>query len=185
MIDWSWDYSMTANEVAMLLSLSMADDGMLGYEQGAASDHVRAAAAGIVDSAQHRDCHILAGIGESGVVGMCVVEPEKNPTSAHIAYVKKAFITPKCRGRHSVWAMADAVGHKVLELGCDRLVIDVRGGQHATRVWTAMGFSTFGVLDDYSRYNGHSWSGQFMTVRAVDLLDRVSEHDRRGGGGAS
>lgn len=122
--------------------------------------------------------HLLTGLVAGEVCGICVLEPEGNPTSAHIAHVKKAYIAPEARGGEGVWRMAGEIARKSLELGSDRLLIDVREGEPAARLWEAMGFEVYGSLADYSRFDGRQWAGLFMTTRAEDLLARVGERRR-------
>ena len=58
------------------------------------------------------------------------------------------------------------------------LLLDVRFNSRAYQIWKRVGFSTFGVLDDYARFNGISFQGNFMSILVDDLLFYTKEIDQ-------
>lgn len=59
-------------------------------------------------------------------------------------------------------------------LGIELLTLDVREGSRAHRLWSTLGFASFGVLNDYARVNGVSHRGHYMVQRVDDLAARLN-----------
>lgn len=96
------------------------------------------------------------------MVAMCVLSTNAMPNCRHIAEVSKAYLVPRVRGTLAVFEMANAVCEQADQLGTDILTIDVRENSKAHRVWQQMGFTTYGVLSDYSRIKGRRFRGHYM-----------------------
>lgn len=168
---WQWpdDLDLYREELAALLIASAADDGVLGYA-GTDPEPAHAFAAGLAEAVEDGDAHVLVGTDGDGVAAMCVLEVNQQPNCRHLAEVRKAYLRPRLRGTSAVLELAAQVCAKAREQGAEKLTIDVREGTKAHRVWEHLGFTTFGVLEDYARVDGRSHRGCYM-VHSVAALE--------------
>lgn len=177
---WSWpaDVEPYRADLGAMLADSVADDGILGYAEAPSEQQRSAFADGLQQACTDGSGHVLVGRDDEGVAAMVAVRTNGMPNCRHLAEVSKAYLAPRVRGSRTVFELAREVCAKAAELGVDVLVIDVREGSKAHKVWARMGFETFGVLPDYSRVGGQSHAGHYMwhavaSLRAV-VEDRLA-----------
>ncbi|MBT0768729.1 hypothetical protein KIH74_07315 [Kineosporia sp. J2-2] len=169
---WFWPEDLTAHRVSLraMLIASIEDEGILGYGDEITDADGDAFADELARGLRDGSTHVLLGEDDSGVFAMCVMRRPAMANCRHLAEVSKAYLAPRARGSGAVLELALAVAERLTWIGVERIQIDVREHSHAHRVWRGLGFETFGVLDDYSRYGGARHRGHFMTVTVPDLL---------------
>ncbi|MGD3107849.1 hypothetical protein [Streptomyces sp. YGL11-2] len=175
-LHWHWaaDLHDHSKDVAGMLAASVADEGILGYAAQPTEDQLTGFVDGLKELQAKGTGHVLVGEDAEGTVAMCVIKTRSMPNSRHIAEVEKAYLSPRVRGTTAVYQLARHVCLKAAELGTELLLIDVREGSKAHRVWTRLGFTTYGVLDDYVRVDGQRHRGHYMRHQVADLAATVS-----------
>ncbi len=93
------------------------------------------------------------------------------PNNRHMATIFRAMVEPSGRGQGLMWQTLPAFISKCRELGVDVVTLDVREGSPAEQVWKHMGFKPYGVLPDYSRVHGKSYSGVYMYMTVSEGLE--------------
>jgi hypothetical protein len=167
--EWPTDLLPYAADLAGLLAASVEDDGILGYATRPSQAETRAFVDGLVAMAKDGTGCTLIGSDEAGIVAMCVVATNSMPNCRHIAEVSKAYLLPRVRRSLALLELVQAVCVKTRELEIEMLTIDVREGSHAHRVWDHLGFTTYGVLSDYSRIGGQKFRGHYMSHTVSEL----------------
>jgi L-amino acid N-acyltransferase YncA len=168
---WAWpaDVSAHAADLVAMLAASTADDGILGYAQVLTERQGESFVKGLAAMVAEGSGYLLLGSDAQGVFGMCVVKTSSMPNCRHIADVSKAYLAPRLRGTPAVLELAAAVCARSAAAGVEVLTIDVREGTKAHRVWTHLGFTTYGILDDYSRIGEQSFRGHYMRHSVAEL----------------
>ncbi len=155
-----------------MLAGSVADDGILGYGSLLTTQQSSA----FCDDLQRRidsgESLVLIGEDDLGMLGMCVITTTTMPNCRHMAEASKAYLDPRVRRSSALIELVAAVCQRMRDEGVEHLRIDVRENSPAHRAWQRLGFRTYGILDDYSRVDGVSHRGHFMT-HSVDELSRV------------
>jgi RimJ/RimL family protein N-acetyltransferase len=175
---WHWQSTVDNHRVAItaMLAGSVEEEGILGYREPLTADEESA----FCDALQHKltsgSGQVLLGEDGAGVIGMCVVDISTMPNCRHIAEVSKTYLDPRIRKSSAVTELAYAVCRRLGELGVETLKIDVREDSPAHHVWQRFGFTTYGILDDYSRVNGMVYRGHFMT-HSIGRLEQFA-HER-------
>jgi L-amino acid N-acyltransferase YncA len=163
-----------------MLAASVADDGILGYATPLSDEDGTA----FCDDLQRRlssgEALVLLGEDERGTVAMCVAAVSSMPNCRHIAEISKAFLDPRVRRGRAVTELVAAVCTRMAAEGVELLRIDVREGSPAHRVWTRFGFTTFGVLEDYSRVGDARFRGHFMQHSVAALSEFAADRLRSG-----
>ncbi|MDQ2882576.1 MAG: GNAT family N-acetyltransferase [Actinomycetota bacterium] len=170
-------------DLAAMLAASVDDDGILGYARPPIAEESRAFVIDLEQMLDQGSGHVLIGTDSLGVVAMCVLSANAMPNCKHIAEVSKAYLVPRVRGTPAVFELANAVCEQAEQLGTDILTIDVRENSKAHRVWQRIGFTTYGILPDYSRVNGESFRGHYMWHSVADLHVFVESKLRTRGNG--
>ena len=155
-----------------LLKTTAEDESILGIGR----DTDESAGASYLKSLKHtleHDGHLLIGTVKGKIVLTCLLRQQSFQTMRHMADLQKGTIDRAYRGKG---LLKDALRHIVErseQIGVQRLTLDVREGSAAHRLWSHWGFETFGVLRDYSRYEGYSYPGHFMHQSVSDLDKRL------------
>jgi GNAT superfamily N-acetyltransferase len=168
---WTWPADLTDHRFALreMLTASAADEGILGYGDEVTAADGEAFADGLQRGLRDGSTHVLLGQDAVNTFAMCVIHRSEMANCRHLADVSKAYLDPRVRRTGAVVELVAAVAEKLTDLGVERIQIDVREDSPAHRVWSAFGFVSFGVLDDYSRYGGVSHRGHYMTITVPDL----------------
>jgi len=104
-----------------------------------------------------------------GIIGLCNFRRNLNPNNGHIADLAKGMIDPRFRGAGVLPGAFLEICGQCRKDGVDMVTLDVRDESDAERIWSRFGFTTYGVLPDYSRANGRSYRGFFMYQSVADL----------------
>jgi hypothetical protein len=158
-----------------MLAASVADDGILGYGSPLTEKQGLAFCDGLEREVDCGRALVLIGEDARGVVAMCIVCTTLMPNCRHIAEVSKSYLAPRVRHTGAVTELVWALCQRMCGDGIEQLRIDVREDSPAHRVWEKFGFRTYGILDDYSRVNGKSYCGHFMTQSVAELTTIVEE----------
>jgi L-amino acid N-acyltransferase YncA len=187
MLRWSWPTNLASweDDLGDMLAGSVADDGILGYATEVTPGERKGFADSLAWQVAQGSGHVLLGQDADGIAAMCVMKTNSMPNCRHIAEVSKAYLRPRVRGTSAVYQLAEAVCARAAQLGVELLAIDVREDSKAHRVWTKLGFTTYGILDDYARVDGRSYRGHYMRHRTSDLAAIVAtalrDRDNQGG----
>lgn len=157
----------------LLCRTSADDDAILGIDQQASKT---AQDAYLAQLKQTLTCGglLLIGSVNGRLVVSCVMKPQLLPTTCHLAELLKGTIAPEHRGRGLLEEALRQITEKARQLGISRLLLDVREGSDAHRLWQHWGFETFGILEDYARHNGKSHRGHYMQQTVDELAIRVA-----------
>lgn len=157
--------------VAYLLDLSVFDQGILGFDDPGDKTAIDSYLKSLDGKLQSGNSWLLYASEDGVPVFMILMERLPHPTSHHLAELKKAIINPVHRGQGLIRLGAAEISKKAREQGIDTLLIDVRSGTRAAKLWQVLGFKVYGRLEDYARYRGHSYAGLYMSS-TVDNLER-------------
>lgn len=104
----------------------------------------------------------------------------------HIGEVSKAMIHPKHRGGDILMFGFRSLLDRCADQGIDILNLDARTGSRSEALWCRLGFVPYGTLADYSRVDGKSYAGTYLTARLPDLqriIDAQEESQASGKAG--
>lgn len=120
------------------------------------------------------DIHLLLlqKIDTGNVIGHLILTPSKLPNCRHIAEISRAMVHPEYRGFSAILLGMYEVLHKCQALNIDVIQLDVRANTRIHRLWEGLGFRTIGLMEDYARINGESYSGCFMYQHVKLLQER-------------
>lgn len=156
-----------------LLSRTADDDAILGIDNDAAS----AAHNAYLRNLKHalaNGSQLLIGSVDGRLVLSCLLYRHTLPTTSHLAELQKGTIAPEYRGQGHLARAFGHIARRSRQLGIARLTLDVREDSPAHRLWQHWGFQSFGVLEDYARYQGQSFRGHFMQQSVDALAARVA-----------
>jgi GNAT superfamily N-acetyltransferase len=173
-IDSPWPIDLLGPELWRLLCTTVQDGAILGIDHAACDSAETAYLQGLRQSLAQGSVHLLIGSIDGRLVLSCLMRQQQLPTTAHIAELQKGVIAPECRGRGLLRPAFRAIVEKAGTLGVQLLTLDVREASPAHRLWRSMGFRTFGLLEDYARFEGQSYRGHYMQQRVQDLAARLS-----------
>jgi hypothetical protein len=179
---WSWQTIVAAHRDAIvaLLAASVEDNGLLGYPDEVTPAQADGFVRGLQDMVDSGAGHLLLCEDEDGVCGMAVMRTNGMPNCRHIADLSKGFLHRRVRGGAAILEKFAQICAKARACSVEVLTLDVREGSAAHRVWTRLGWRTYGVLPDYARYRGQSYSGHYMWTTVAELeraLQRWRRHD--------
>lgn len=112
--------------------------------------------------------------GERELIGLCTLRRNLNPNNKHLTDLAKGMIAERFRGGMVLPAAFYEICTRCEKEGADVLTLDVRAETPAHKVWTKLGFQTYGVLDDYARVDGKVHAGHFMKQPVAELKARVA-----------
>ncbi len=103
------------------------------------------------------------------IVGHVLLVPSHLPNCAHVAELSRMFAHPAYRSMSMLHGCMKSIIKYSKAIGVEVLRLDVRADTRVERLWKMMGFEPFGVMKDYARVDGHSYTGTLMQQR-VDVL---------------
>lgn len=167
--------------IVELLDCAADDGGLLGHTQPMNPGEAAAFTRALRHKLSSGLAHALLGEVSQELIFFCLMTPNPLPTCRHRAELSKGILHPDYRRQHLMPAVAEAVSRKAEALQIEQLVLDVRENSHAHRVWQALGFRSYGVLDDYARANGRVHRGHFMCQSVAALHRHAAEAAARPG----
>lgn len=163
-----------------LLAASVGDDAMLGHTaapEGASGERWLARLDAELRAEQ---LMLLVARGMSReVVGMVALEPGGLATQRHQVGVRRAFIHPLHRGSRLLFDALQEILAQCAAHGWTTVLIDVREGTRAERLWRRLGFRQYGRLEDYAHYAGRTHAGVFLTASPEELACTLRQLDLR------
>lgn len=161
-----------------LLEMSAQDGAILGFQKKLTDKDAQSYKNDLMDQIQAGTLKLLiAHTDKNEVVLNCFLKGSLQDTTRHIFDLQKGFIHPDLRGTGLLPKAMLFIAKTAQENHVDVLTLDVRDGTPAHRLWKRVGFKTFGIMDDYSRYNGKSYLGHFMSIRTESLLKQFQHID--------
>jgi len=106
------------------------------------------------------------------IIGHLILSQSKLPNCTHIAEISRTMVHPEFRGFSAILLGMYEVLSKCTELGVDVIQLDVRANTRIHRLWEGLGFRSIGIMEDYARVNGKSYSGCFMYQHVDQLRER-------------
>lgn len=156
-----------------LINEAVADEGTLGYAAPMTAAQADAYVAGLNLRMASGDCHVfLVHVGGEPAF-MAILSVSGMPNCRHRAEISKGVAARHFRGRGLVDLAFREIVKRAETLGVEQLVLDVREGTRAHRLWQRYGFQTYGVLEDYARFGGVSHRGHLMVQTTASLRARV------------
>lgn len=168
-----WVSSVPDNARAGLLSLiaeSVGDQAILGFTAPLAHDESEAWLARLdADLRAGRLLLLLARSKDGTVEGMVALEPGGLATQRHHVTVRRAFLRASRRGSHVLLYAVLQILAQCEARGWTTLLVDVREGTAAERLWRRLGFREYGRLEDYARHAGRIHAGIFLTTTPEEI----------------
>ncbi|WP_043459374.1 GNAT family N-acetyltransferase [Azohydromonas australica] len=160
-------------EIVALINEAVADEGTLGYAAPMTEAEADAYVKALDIRVASGDCHVfLVRVGGEPAF-MAQLSISGMPNCRHRAEISKGVAARRFRGRGLVDLAFREIVKRSETLGVEQLVLDVREGTRAHRLWQRYGFQTYGVLEDYARFGGVSHRGHFMVQTTASLRARV------------
>lgn len=161
------------SSLVYLLELSSSDEAILGLAEPLSDAQADGWRRDLCAQLDEGVLKILVAVDALGDVCLCcMLKGSRQDTTRHIYDLQKGFIRPDLRGS-GLLPQAMLQIAKVAEANkVDVLTLDVRGGSPAHHLWKAIGFKTYGILNDYSRYAGKSYAGYYMSITTEALLEQ-------------
>lgn len=156
-----------------LLGTSAEEDAILGIEDADNVDLQEAFLAQLKQTLATGG-QLLIGSVHGRLVVACVLKPQCLATTRHLAELQKGIIAQEHRGQGLLTTALWQISERARQLGVTRLLLDVREGSSAHRLWQHWGFRSFGVLQDYAHHQGQVFAGHFMEQSVDDLAIRVA-----------
>jgi len=128
----------------------------------------------LANAVESGDIHLLLlqKTDTSEIIGHLILSPSKLPNCLHIAEISRAMVHPDYRGFSAILLGMYEVLHKCEALNVEIIQLDVRANTRIHRLWEGLGFRTIGLMEDYARVNGESYSGCFMYQHVKLLQER-------------
>lgn len=113
---------------------------------------------------------LLLVTGPDGqAVGMLLLSQNSQPNCKHQAELSKCIIHPAFRGQGILDEGLKSLAAHCQRIGVDLLLMDVRKGSRAEKIWRQLGFTPFGELADYARVDGRQEAGLYMSAPVQQL----------------
>lgn len=161
-----------------LINEAVDDEGTLGYAAPMTTAQADAYIAGLNIRMASGDCHAFLVRVDGEPAFMALLSVSGMPNCRHRAEISKGVAARRFRGRRLVDLALREIVKRAEMLGVEQLVMDVREGTRAHRLWQLYGFQSYGVLEDYARFGGVSHRGHFMAQTTASLRARVFSQDR-------
>jgi ribosomal protein S18 acetylase RimI-like enzyme len=159
--------------LSRLLELSATDDAILGIAKPLSAEQSQRWQSDLNAQLAEGVMKVLLAVDDQGEVCLCcMLKGSRQDTTRHIYDLQKGFIRPDLRGSGLLSQAMLHIANIARANGVDVLTLDVRGGSPAHRLWKAIGFRTYGILSDYSRYAGKSYAGYYMSITTEALLEQ-------------
>ncbi len=159
-------------DVKLMLTLSIEDDGVLGFSSGE-EELIDQYLESLKSEVKQNKSFLLLAKADDENAYMVVLKRRPFPNMKHQGELAKAFVNPKFRGITGlVKGGLKEASLKAKDVGIEKILLDVREGSRPAALWQAFGFNTYGIMEDYSRSNGNVYRGLFMDATVTDLLEK-------------
>lgn len=169
-IDQAQDVQRVKGSILQLFNESTLEEGMIGYAAPLTAGESAELVDGIQRSIERGNGRLLLVTDAAGPCGIAILETNTAHNSRHVATMKRGYISPRARGGGLLARALMAIVEKARSLNVEQLVLDTREGSRAQQIWSHLGFQTWGMMPDYSRYNGVTYRGCYMS-QSVDALE--------------
>ncbi|HEV2374593.1 MAG TPA: GNAT family protein [Streptosporangiaceae bacterium] len=173
MYTYHWLTSSSAHEVgevSELLGLVSADEPYVGIPRNATAADVAALVTQLTSNVRAGRTQVLLIRSEAGeAVGCVALTRAVTANQRHIANLGTGMIHPEHRGQGIVTGALRQIAQRCDELQVELLLLDVREGIQAEKVWRRLGFEEYGRLQDYGRTGGESYAGVYMAQHVSNL----------------
>jgi GNAT superfamily N-acetyltransferase len=163
--------------IVELINAAVADEGTLGYAAPMSAVEAEAYIDSLVLRIAAGDCHAFLVRVDGVPAFMALLTVSGMHNCRHRAELSKGVAAPRFRGLGLLALTFREIVQRAEMLGVEQLVLDVREGTRAHRLWQRYGFRTYGVLEDYARFGGVSHRGHFMVQTTASLRARVFAQD--------
>ena len=156
-----------------LFEMSTEDNAILGFDNQFNELELQSYRRSLNDQLRTGNIRILtAQTPEREVILSCIMKQSNQMTTRHVADLQKGFIHPDYRGTGIFNEAMYHIAHYAMQHQIDLFTLDVREQSPAHKLWSKIGFTTYGVLPDYCRYQDESYQGHFMFMTAKELWDK-------------
>lgn len=164
-------YKQYADSLLSLLALSESDDEILGFDKNFLGNVSEKYKKYLEKEVATGSVSILVSGDSCRVILCCILKHNFQQTTRHICELQKGFIHPKFRRTGLLEKALAKIASVCMEDSIDLITLDVRENSPAHKIWSKCGFETYGVLKDYARSNGNSFSGHFMAISTETLFN--------------
>jgi len=172
------DFGAIQEEWIKLLSVTVDEDSILGFNQAffinndLVSKYIGQTRADI----QRGNIALLVATYKKKIIVCCTLKFSHQQTSHHICDLQKGLIHPDYRRNGLLEKSLAYIASVCIKRNIELITLDVRSNSIGHKIWNKCGFSTYGELEDYSRFNGKSYSGCFMKQSTQSLLEKFHSH---------
>jgi ribosomal protein S18 acetylase RimI-like enzyme len=159
------------SSLIILLESSKQDDGILGFNEKLRVEDVEDYKQSLVNQVASNSMKILIARDSKKVILCCMLKGSNQHTTSHIYDLQKGLIHPDYRSKGLLQKAFANIANVAKANNVELLTLDVREGTPAHKLWEKVGFTTFGILNDYSRYQGESYKGHFMNISVNTLSE--------------
>jgi len=164
------------SSLVRLLELSIDDDAILGINQTLSDEAVEYYRSDLKKQIEAGTLKLMIAVNENEeVILNCLFKGSIQNTTKHIFDLQKGFIHPQYRHTGLLPKAMLFIAKTAKAQGVDVLTLDVRDGTPAHKLWKRVGFKTFGIMDDYSRYEGKSYHGHYMSMTTDALFEQFKK----------
>jgi GNAT superfamily N-acetyltransferase len=182
-IEQAQDVQRVRGSILCLFNESTLEEGMIGYAEPLTAEESAELVDGIQRAVARGNGRLLLVTDAAGPCGIAFIETNTAHNSRHIATMKRGYISPRARGGGLLARALMAIVEKARSLNVEQLALDTREGSRAHQIWSHLGFQTWGVMPDYSRYNGVAYRGCYMS-QSVDAMEEQVTRKIKGGANA-
>jgi len=113
------------------------------------------------------------------VIGMAIISSTPMHNCRHIAEISKGIIRSDHQKSGILRSGFLDIARYCEENGHELIKLDVRENSVPHQIWSALGFTEYGRLDDYARVDGVSHPGVYLCQMTADLKERLSKAPAR------
>lgn len=169
-IEHAPDVQRVRDGILTLFNESTLEEGMIGYAEPLSAEESADLIAGIQASIARGNGKLMLVTDAEGPCGIVMIETNSAHNSRHIANMKRGYISPRARRSGLLARGLMSIVHKARSLNVEQLTLDTREGSNAHQIWSHLGFQTWGLMPDYSRYDGVVYRGCYMS-QSVNALE--------------
>lgn len=162
------------SDIVQLVDCSVQDGGVLGYEQPLTPKQADQFIASLQEGVASGGTSVLLGRVRHDPAFMALLYTNRMTNCCHRAELAKGIVHPLYRGKRLLQLAFEEIIHRAESMGIQQLVLDVREGTRAHRLWQLFGFETYGVLEDYARVQGIAHRGHYMVQNVESLRQRFA-----------
>ncbi|MDQ3206428.1 MAG: iron-containing redox enzyme family protein [Pseudomonadota bacterium] len=169
----SIDDSVGAGIVA-LYNDAIKSTTVIGYSRPLSESEGAEIIGGLRDSLARADISLFVVFAESELVGIAILSSSEMPNCRHIADLSKGVMRSDYQKSGLMKKAFLSIAEYCEQQGFELITLDVRENSVPHQIWLSLGFTQYGLLEDYARVDGVSHAGVFLCQPTAELKARLS-----------